>query len=194
MTHLLLVQAGPTPWEVEDRLVGDNPLPLTDLGRVTIEGIVRSLPYPLSVICRFKKNEACDQAAKIMAAPYGIRPRDNVALNEVNLGLWQGLARSDVRFRFPSVFQEWEENPLAVTPPDGESLPDAIERLRGGLKRLLRRNRGVAIALPLRPMAMQIILGLLRREDIQTIAGHLHNLAAVETIDIEDDDMYQFIS
>jgi broad specificity phosphatase PhoE len=187
MTHILLIHAGPTPWDVEDRLVGNHPLPLTDLARATIEGIVKNLAYPISVIYRFRKNEAVEQAAKIVAERFQLRPHESTALDEVNLGLWQGLTRADLKFRFPSVFPQWEENPLAVNPPDGESLPDAIVRLQTGIKRILRRNRGVAIALPLRPMAMQITLGLLRGETPEQIAGHLHNTSAVETITLSND-------
>jgi broad specificity phosphatase PhoE len=187
MTHLLLIHAGPTPWDVEDRLVGNHPLPLTDLARATIDGVVRNLQYPISVIYCFRKNEAADQAAKIVAVRFGLRPRDSAALDEVNLGLWQGLTRSELRFRFPTVFPQWEENPLAVNPPDGESLPDAINRIQAGIKGILRRNRGVAVALPLRPMAMQITIGLLRRETPEQIAGHLHNTSAIETINLSND-------
>lgn len=194
MTQILLIHAGPTPWDVEDRLVGNHPLPLTDLARVTIEGIVQSVPHQLSVVYRFKKNEASDQTARLIAERFQIRASDSAALDEVNLGLWQGLTRSDLHFRFPTVFAQWEENPLAVNPPEGETLLNAIVRVQVGLKRILKRNRGVAVAFSLRPMAMQITLGLLRGENPQQIAGHLHKTSAVETIDLNNDDLHKFIA
>jgi len=61
------------------------------------------------------------------------------------------------------------------------------QRFRAGLERILRRHRGQAIALVLRPMAMQVCAGLLRGEDLQTIAGHLHERTPVESIDVPDD-------
>ena len=155
---------------------------------------MQGLSYPISVIYRFKKNEAADQAAKILAATSSLRPHDSAYLDEVNVGLWQGLTRADLRFRFPSVFPQWEEDPLSVNPPDGESLDEAVERIKSGLKRILRRNRGVAIALPLRPMAMQIALGVLRGEETPQIAAHLHNVAAIETIALATDDLQRFVS
>lgn len=193
MTHILLIHAGPTPWDVEDRLVGNHPLPLTDLGRSTIEGIVQNTSYQVSVVYRFKKNEASEQAAKIVQSRFKMPIRDSAALDEVNLGLWQGLTRSDLNFRFPTVFSQWEENPLAVNPPEGETLLDAIVRIQSALKRILRRNRGIAIAFPMRPMAMQITLGLLRRETPQQIAGHLHYTSAVETIDLTHEQLQELI-
>lgn len=194
MTHLLLIHAGPTPWDVEDRIVGNHPLPLTDLAKATIEGIVKNLTSPPSVVYRYRDNEASDQAAKLVAGAFKLRPRDAAGMDEVHLGLWQGLTRAELKFRFPTVFPEWEENPLAVNPPDGEPLATAIERLKAPLMRILRRNRGGTVALCVRPLAMQIILGLLRGEDHPKIAGHLHNISAVETMDMSTEAFQRFIA
>jgi broad specificity phosphatase PhoE len=196
MTGIHLIHAGPTPWDVEDRLVGNHPLPLTDLARATIEGIVQQFAQsarPITAVYRFRKNEACDQAAKLVAAPFKLRPHESAALDELNLGLWQGLTRADLKFRFPKVFQQWQEAPLAVNPPEGEPLADAIDRLGGALKRILRRNRGGNVAIAVRPIAMQIMLGLLGTEPLQTIAGHLHKTSAVETIDMTDEATQQLL-
>lgn len=193
MTRIVLIHAGPTPWDQEDRLVGNHPLPLTEEGRETIRQTVSALKHPLTEVYRFKKNEACEQAARIIAAPFELRPRDSSALDEVNLGLWQGLTRTEWRYRYPKVVEQWRENPLSVKPPEGESLGEAIERLRGGLGRILRRNRGVTIALALRPYAMQIMLGLLRREDAFAIAGHANGIAAMETVEIGDHALHEFL-
>jgi probable phosphoglycerate mutase len=194
MTRVILILAGPTQWDDEDRLVGNHPLPLTDGARAAISGIIEHLPQRVTSVYRASKNEACDQVAKMVASQFKIRARESAALDEVDLGLWEGLTRAELTFRFPSVFPEWEESPLAVNPPDGEPLPEAIERIRGGLSGILRRNRGVTIALPLRPMAMQIALGILRRENPEAFAAHLHNSSPVETIEIADNDLYQFIA
>lgn len=84
-----------------------------------------------------------------------------------------------MRFRFPKVFQQWEENPLSVNAPQGESLAAATERFRAGLAKILRRYRGQTIALVLRPMSMQVCAGLLRGEDLQTIASLLYRFRNV---------------
>ena len=93
------------------------------------------------------------QAAALVAARFEIKARDEPGLEEVGLGLWEGLTRDDLRFRFPTVYPQWEEEPLAVNPPDGEPLPDAIARLSEALAQVRRRARGAATALALRPMA-----------------------------------------
>ena len=133
-------------------------------------------------------------ALKLIAQAFDLRPHDSRDLDEVHLGLWQGLTRAELKFRYPSAFPQWEENPLAVNAPDGEPIPDAMDRLRRGMARILRKQRGAVVALALRPMAMQIVLGLLQAQDTQTIAGHLHNTSVVETMSIADDVLDHLIS
>lgn len=194
MSRIILILAGPTKWDIEDRLVGNHPLPLTELARATIDGIVRNLPGEVGAVYRCKHNEACEQAAKVVAEATKLKPADNAGLEEINLGLWQGLTRAELRRRHSKVFPKWEEDPLSVNPPDGEPLAEAIERVRGALKRILKRRRAITVVLVLRPFVMQIALGLLQGEDPQGIARHLHNSAAVETMLLEHDQLLRFIS
>jgi broad specificity phosphatase PhoE len=193
MTHIALIHAGPTPWDDEDRVVGNSPLPLTDQARETIRQLIPSLGK-VTAIYRAKKNEACDEAAKIIAEAFKLKPRDNAALDEFDLGLWQGLTRSQLQFRFSSAINQWKENPLAVIPPDGEPLADEIERIRSALKAVLRKNLEATIVLPLRPLAMRTALGLLRGESPQMIAGHLQSRSNLEKIDFGDDELYRYLA
>ena len=184
MLRLLFITAGPTPWDEEDRLVGSSPLPLTPEATSRIEQEAASLAEPPSRVLAPMANEACAQAAQIIAARFEIKPRDEPELEEMNLGLWEGLTRPDLRFRYPTSFPQWEENPLPVVPPDGESLPAVIERLGGVIAKLKRRKKKELSVLVLRPMALQVVAGILRGEQPAEIAAHLHKIAPVATIDV----------
>jgi broad specificity phosphatase PhoE len=180
----VLIEAGPTPWDVEERLVGSASLPLTAEAMDAIGHLLSALPEPVEAVYRPAANEACRQAGQIIAKKYGLRPRDNADLEEVGLGLWQGLFPQDVRQRFPTVYPKWEEQPLQVTPPDGEPLEAAIQRVGGAVSRIFRRSRSRCIALALRPMAFQIAAGILRGESAVQIAGRLRHRQPLETIEI----------
>jgi broad specificity phosphatase PhoE len=186
-TRVLLIQAAPTPWDAEGRMGGNPTLPLATDGEIALRRTLQTLTEAIAALFTYAQNQACEQAAKLVARHFSVRLRDNESLEPISMGLWQGLTREELRFRFPTVFQQWEENPLSVNPPQGESLKDGTERFRAGLIKILRRYRGQAIALVLRPMAMQVCAGLLRGEDLQTIAGHLHERTPVESIDVPDD-------
>src|SRR5690349_19893341 len=128
MTRVVLIHAGPTPWDEEDRIVGNHTLPLTDEAEARVREMVASFPWHVSSVYRDKTNEAAEAVSKIVAKHFKIRPRHEANFGEVNLELWQGLRREELRFRFPSVFPVWEKDALAVNPPDGEPLREAVAR------------------------------------------------------------------
>src|SRR3954471_23367725 len=158
MTRVLLIKAGPTQWDLEMRISGNLPLPLTDDARKDIAAMIETLP-PIDSVYRCKTNDACDDVAQMIAARHNIRARDNEQLEAWGVGLWQGLRFEDLRQRYPTVLEQWEESPETVVPPEGESFIDAIARLRDATRRILRRNRGYTVAIVLRPTALQIVAG-----------------------------------
>lgn len=180
-----MIAAGPTPWDVEGRIVGNSSLPLTAEAMDAIRHLLDDVRSPINGVYRAAANEACDQVAQIVARKHALRPRDNPDLDEVRMGLWQGLLPEDIRARFPTVFRQWEEQPLQVTPPDGEPLEAAIQRIRSALNRIIRRNKGFTVALALRPMAFQITRGILHVQSAAQIAGRLRERLAIETIEID---------
>lgn len=184
-TRAVLIAAGPTPWDVEGRIVGNSSLPLTAEAMDAIRHLLDDVPSAIDGVYRAAANQACDQVAQIIAKKHGLRPRDNRDLDEVRMGLWQGLLPEDIRARFPTVFRQWEEQPLAVTPPDGEPLEAAIQRIRAALNRIIRRSKGLTVALALRPMAFQITRGILHAQSSVQIAGRLRERLALETIEID---------
>jgi broad specificity phosphatase PhoE len=185
MTRVLLIHAGPTPWDAENRVTGAQSLPLTPDAVASIAGLVDALrAAPPTAIYLHKANEACLQAGHLLATHFDLRLRDDADLGEMRLGLWEGLTRDELRRRFPTVLPQWQEDPLSVRPPEGESLGEAIDRVRPALDKILRRNREGIVCLVLRPLMMQIVHGLLHRESPQAIAGHLTSVDLMETIEV----------
>ena len=185
MTRVLLIHAGPTPWDLENRLTGAQSLPLTDDAVAAVRSLIDAIATPPTALYLSKANEACLQAGTLVAARFDLRIHDSEALDEMRLGLWEGLTRNEVRRRFPTVIPQWQEDPLSVLPPEGESLGAVIERVDPALKKILKRNREGIIALVLRPLVMQVVRGLLHREPPETIATHLNNEDVMETIEVE---------
>ena len=186
MTRVVLIKAGPTPWDAEQRIAGNMSLPITEDARSKIAVMLDSLPA-IDAVYVARKNEACSQVAKMIGTLRQLRPRDEPALDAWCLGLWQGLKFDDLRQRYPTALEQWEDSPATVVPPEGEPFTDCIDRLRGAIRKILRRNRGGSIAIAVRPTTLQIILGILRRESPDQIGRHLQNDVAMETIELEDE-------
>jgi broad specificity phosphatase PhoE len=184
-TRAVLIEAGPTPWDVEGRIVGNSSLPLTAEATDIIRHLLDGVSGPIDGVYYTAANEASKQVAELITRKFGVRARDIRDLDEVRLGLWQGLFPADIRARFPTVYPQWEAQPLLVTPPDGEPLEEAIQRIRPPLNRILKRNRDQTVVLALRPMAFQIVRGIMRKESSVQIAGRLRERQAIETIEID---------
>src|SRR5688572_8966169 len=114
MTRVLLIQAGPTPWDIEGRLGGRHSLPLQTDAVAWVQQAIEQFSDPPIAVYRAKCNGACDETAKLVATKFNLRPRDHPDLNEIDIGLWQGLTRSELRTRFPTAFVQWERNPVSV--------------------------------------------------------------------------------
>jgi broad specificity phosphatase PhoE len=185
-TTVVMFQAAPTPWDVEGRIVGNSSIPLTAEAMDAIRHLLDCVTDPIAAVYRPAGNEACTQAAQIIGKKFGLRARDNPDLDEVGLGLWQGLLPQEIRRRFPTIYPKWEETPLLVTPPDGEPLDAAIRRIGGATRQIIHRNRNTCVALVLRPMALQIASGVLHDQNSTEIARRLHHRLPIETIDLND--------
>jgi len=185
VTRALLIEAGPTPWDKEGRLVGNRPLPLATDALDAIRHLLQTIHEPVQGLYKPHGNEACDAVAKLLTQTFSLRAKEMGELDELDLGLWEGLKPAEVRSRFPRVFAQWMEKPLEVTPPDGEQLDKAIDRLTAGTLRILKRSRGLHVALVLRPMALRIVSGVLQKQSRAEIASHLHDRSPKETIEVD---------
>lgn len=185
MTRVLLIHAGPTKWDEENRLTGAHSLPLTDDAALAAKGLVEAVARPPTGLYLCRDNEACEQVGKMIAEKFNLRLRDRPELQELKLGLWEGLTRDELRRRIPTVVKQWHDDPLRVQPPQGESIPQAIERVRPAVRKIVRRNPDGVVAIVVRPYVMQIVRGLLLNEPPSVIASHLQNVDMMETIEVD---------
>ena len=183
MTRVLLIHAGPTPWDVENRLAGAHSLPLTADAVAAARSLVDAIGAPVTALNLDRANEACLQVGEMIGGKFSLRMRDREEFREMRLGLWEGLTREELRRRFPTAFPQWEERPQTVTPPEGESIEQAVGRVEPALAKTLRKNRGGTVAIVLRPMVMQMVRGLLQKESAGQIAEHLQNVDVMETME-----------
>jgi probable phosphoglycerate mutase len=103
------------------------------------------------------------QTARIIASTID-RPLKRVeGLEEVDLGMWQGVRVGELKHRHHRVFAVWKNSPLAVLPPGGEWLADAYDRLVAALEGLfLQLGKSASIAVVVPPMAHGLLVCYLK--------------------------------
>ncbi len=161
--RVLLICSGATSWDETEHLSGQNDLPICDegLARFAINPETVGPVRPRAVLSA--DDQASTQSASIVAKALGCKAKVCTGLRDVDLGLWQGLRMEDIRERTPKIYKQWCDDPLSLTPPEGESLRSARGRLIDEMFRCIEKatkgskDPSPAVAVVLRPIALALV-------------------------------------
>ena len=159
MATVYIMQTGQTTVEQDQRLESAAGAPLTEQGHLEVLDAARALSgHKIKTVYACTMGEGERQTAELVAAELHAKIRDHGGLHEIDYGLWQGLTTEEIKRRQPRVFRQWTKTPASVRPPEGETLAEAQQRLKGALKDIVRRHKTGTALLVLRP----VVLGLLK--------------------------------
>lgn len=148
--HLIVIRSGATDYDRQGRIRGTLDIPLCDEGRADAaragELLAAAAPDAL-----YMSGSACAiETSRIVGAACGLRPHRLANLHNLDQGLWQGMLVDEIRRKQPRLHRQWQDNPWAVAPPEGELLEEACERVETALEKLVRRHPSgrVAVVVP----------------------------------------------
>lgn len=151
---LTMIGCGQTAWEADGRVHGATDLPLCPAGRASISAIASALkPKSLGAIYH-SSDEASTDTAHIIAEAVGSKTKLIEELSEPDLGLIDGLTEKDFAERFPRRHKQWLEDPLSLSPPEGEPLVDGRARIFEACSKILKRSKSDHPVIVLRPLAL----------------------------------------
>jgi broad specificity phosphatase PhoE len=147
---LIVIRSGATDYDRQGRIRGTLDIPLCDEGRAdaarAAELLAAAAPDAL-----YMSGSACAiETSRIVGAACGLRPQRLANLHNLDQGLWQGMLVDEIRRKQPRLHRQWQDNPWAVAPPEGELLEEACERVETALEKLVRRHPSgrVAVVVP----------------------------------------------
>jgi broad specificity phosphatase PhoE len=125
---LIAVRHGETEWNIEHREMGQLDSPLTARGVQQAEAIARRLSG-----IQFDGLYSSDlaravQTAEIIAARCGKTVRLDPGLRERHMGLLQGLTGREMRAKYPTVRETYDQYGFYDTVPGGETAQQMSER------------------------------------------------------------------
>jgi broad specificity phosphatase PhoE len=142
-------------------------LPLSERGLSQAEELAERLRGFELAALYCGPGESVDQTAERIGRALGLRPRRIDELHNLDQGLWQGLQIEEIKRRNPRLFRQWLDEPRTICPPMGETIEDALERIRSVTRPLLRRHRDETFGLVVPDPIAQIIACFLQRvEDL----------------------------
>ena len=147
---LIVIRSGATDYELHGRIRGTVDLPLCPAGVAEAEHAAMLLNGSSAIALYTSEDLGAVETGRIVGRAMGLKPRTVPRLQNLDQGLWQGLLVEDIRRKQPRLYRQWQDNPWAVAPPEGELLEDACERVEDTLAKLLRRhaNGRVAVVVP----------------------------------------------
>lgn len=129
--RLLFVRHGETAWNLEHRYQGRADVELCAAGRATARGIANALDGAhVALLLASPLRRARATAGVVGEALGGLPTVVDERLAEIDFGEWQGLTQQEVKARWPRALRLWKQTPEAMRIPGGESLCEALERLR----------------------------------------------------------------
>lgn len=161
MTDVVVIRPGCTDFDEQHRLQGSLDLPLNELGKQQVERLAAELAdAPIEVIYT-GPCEPAKTTADTIGELQGIPVKEISDLRNVNQGLWQGLQLEEIRRKFPKVYKQWHESPEKICPPEGETLSEAVARVRKALQKPLKRKKsfGVVASEPLATLIGCVLKG-----------------------------------
>ncbi len=162
---LYLIRTGRTTWEEQSRVDSTAGAPLTDDGAKSVRDTAAQLATQSIGMIYAGSGEAERQTAGLLAEALGVKVKALPQLRELDYGLWQGLTHEEIKRRNPKVYRCWSDSPASVRPPDGETLAEARQRLIEAADDILKRSKGTAVLLVLRPVVLALLRGALRGGD-----------------------------
>jgi broad specificity phosphatase PhoE len=170
MAQVLLIRPGATLYDEQNRVQGILNIPLNERGRVEAARLGESLAAgpvatPLAALyCG--PGDSVVRTAEIVGKALGLRPRRIDDLRNLDQGLWQGLQIEEIKRRNTRLFRQWIEDPRTICPPQGETVEEALERIKAALKPLIRRHHdepfGLVLGEPLARLASCFLRGTSR--------------------------------
>jgi phosphoserine phosphatase len=161
MPDVVLIRPGCTDFDEQNRIQGVLDLPLNHRGHAQVLGLVAQLQGVDLDVVFTAPSEPARSTGLAICEQCGAPLKDVDDFRNLDHGLWQGLQVDDVRRKYPKVFKQWQESPETVCLPEGETVAEAVERIRRGLRKCLKRKRtiGIVASEPLATMISCVLRG-----------------------------------
>lgn len=129
--RLCLVRHCLTDYDVANltgRFCGISDPPLNERGIEEAHHLAQSLqdiPFDMAYVGRARR---CRETLSILVRDRDIPVIDDLRLDEINYGCWEGLSKGEIQSQFPEVWAQFESDPVLGIPPGGEEVQHCANR------------------------------------------------------------------
>ncbi len=128
--QVVLIRPGATVYDEQNRVQGVLDIPLSERGQAEAIDLASRLADTNLSALYCGPSESVVKTAEIVGRHLGLRPKRLDDLRNLDQGLWQGLQLDEIKRRNLKLFRQWLDDPRTICPPEGETVEDALDRVR----------------------------------------------------------------
>ncbi len=139
---LYFIRHGQTDWNVARKIQGSCDIELNANGLRQAEVLCRKLKEENAPITRIytSRQKRAHQTAAILSKATNLELVTIDGLQEVNLGLWEGLSWMEIRDQYPTEYESWYHNRRYDNSHKGESYQEVVDRAMKAIRAIIKEN------------------------------------------------------
>ncbi len=146
-TRFILIRHGETEWNRQDRFRGRSDVPLNAHGTAQANSIAARLAdLKIDAVYASPLPRAI-QTAQPLATSHKLTIEQTADLLDIDYGAWEGMARDEIKLKYPDLYTTWVKSPGRVKFPGGESVRQVRLRMEKLLAELGDDHLGETVAL-----------------------------------------------
>ncbi|MEM9413239.1 MAG: histidine phosphatase family protein [Planctomycetota bacterium] len=152
--RIIIVRPGLSELDEQGRIAGNLDVPLSEEGKKQANQIANELKkFNISKIVS-GPTTASNETAEILATICGSKVKLDDDLKNFDCGLWHGKRIEELKETQPKIFKLWQEQPSAVSPPNGENLETLTSRVQKFAKKITKKPKpGTIVVVAAEPVA-----------------------------------------
>ncbi len=158
-TRIYLVRHGQIELKSEKTYIGQLDLPLSPEGIKQAQKLQEQLK-PISLDCAYTSPlNRCVETLDILLDERPMIPRFTIdALQEINMGEWDGKTFTEIKERYPESFEQRGRELDVFAPPAGESFVSLQQRVLPAFAEMVKENDAKSIVILAHAGVIRVIL------------------------------------
>src|SRR5688572_17376727 len=169
MTSLLVCRHGVTDWNIQGRYQGQSDVPLNAEGRQQAESLADELALAPVEAVYASALERAWRTAEATANRHALEVKRDSRLNEVHLGVWEGLTLAEILAGYAEQHAFWVNHPVDARPPEGESIAEVVMRVRAALLDIAASRPTGSVVVVTHKVTMNVIQSLVTGQPLEEV-------------------------
>jgi len=192
MTKIILIRHGETDYNLNRKYCGFSDPPLNDTGVLQAEKLAKKIRH-LKIDKIYSSDlKRAHQTAGIIFPDKNVELTDN--FREMNFGIFEGLNYKEITAKTPNLYQDWINDPIKTTIPEGENLISMNTRVKEKLNGIIANNDKKTIVIITHAGPLRVILCEALNKNLSMFWQIDQDNAAVNIIDYASNASVKVIS